>query len=174
MSERINERSLRWSLRSFHSAWNVVTTISVALGPLLPLPGTVVFQKVEFARRLAFRNTQHCSIHCFAKGRRFVKKLKRLFWPGNQRQGFCRPAKSYQCDLGKSTTSLGLRFLVFSKANDWFTSKGVCFRTETTEQETVKVTLRGPQSHRLLGSSSIPPNPHHHSLSLSPMLQTQL
>lgn len=100
----------------------MVTTVSVALGPLLPLPGTVVFQKVEFARRLAFRKTQHCSIHCFAKGRRFVKKLKRLFWTGNQRQGFSRPAKSYQCDLGKSTTSLGLRFLVFSKVrwNEWF------------------------------------------------------
>lgn len=77
-----------------HGAWHVLTKISVALGPLLPQPETLVFQKVEFARRVALRKAQHRSIHCFAKGRRFVEKLKRQFWTGNQRPGFCKPAKN--------------------------------------------------------------------------------
>lgn len=55
---------------------NIATVISGALRPRLPLPGTVVFQGVEVAKRAACRKAQSCSIHCSAKRRKIVENEK--------------------------------------------------------------------------------------------------
>lgn len=79
-------------------------------------PGSWSCQESSFQKSIALQYPLFC------KRKRFVKKLQRQFGTGNQRPGFCRPAKSYQCDLGKSNTFLGLRFLAFSEVrlHSWF------------------------------------------------------